>query len=44
MLFTDNLFHNNGLDSEEPFDDNGLGLVTNNPRLWKIQNTKFEKY
>ncbi len=31
MLFTDNLFHNNGLDSEEPFDDNGLGLVTNNP-------------
>ena len=31
MLFTDNLFHNNGLDSEEPFVDNGLGDITNNP-------------
>ena len=31
MLFTDNLFHNNGLDSEEPFLDNGLGDITNNP-------------
>ena len=38
MLFTDNLFHNNGLDSEEPFIDNGLGDITNNPS----DNGKFK--
>ena len=40
MLFTDNLFHNNGLDSEEPFLDNGLGDITNNPT--ENLNTKFK--
>ena len=38
LLFTDNLFHNNGLDSEEPFLDIGLSEVTNNP----LDNGKFK--
>ena len=38
MLFTNNLFHNNGLDSEEPFLDNGLGNITNNA----YDNGKFK--
>jgi cytochrome c peroxidase len=38
LLFTDNLFHNNGLDSEEPFTDIGLAEVTNNPS----DNGKFK--
>ena len=42
MLFTDNLFHNNGLDSEEPFVDNGLGDITNNPGDNGKFKTKFK--
>jgi cytochrome c peroxidase len=38
LLFTDNLFHNNGLDSEEPFSDIGLAEVSNNP----LDNGKFK--
>lgn len=38
LLFTDNLFHNNAIESEEPFLDNGLGNVTNNPS----DNGKFK--
>jgi len=37
LLFTDNLFHNNGLDTE-PFSDLGLSAVTNNP----FDNGKFK--
>ena len=44
MLFTDNLFHNNGLDSEEPFIDNGLGNITNNPGdNGKFKTPSFKK-
>ena len=38
LLFTDNLFHNNAIESAEPFLDNGLGYVTNNPS----DNGKFK--
>ena len=38
LLFTDNLFHNNAIESEEPFSDNGFGDVTNNPS----DNGKFK--
>ena len=38
LLFTDNLFHNNAIESDEPFLDNGLGYVTNNPS----DNGKFK--
>ena len=37
QMFTDNLFHNNGLDTE-PFNDWGLGNITNNP----LDNAKFK--
>ena len=38
LLFTDNLFHNNAIESEEPFSDNGFGDVTYNPS----DNGKFK--
>ena len=38
LLFTDNLFHNNGLDSEEPFSDIGLADIRDNPS----DNGKFK--
>ena len=38
LLFTDNIFHNNAIESGEPFIDNGLGIVTNNP----ADNGKFK--
>ena len=49
MLFTDNLFHNNGLDSEEPFIDNGLGDITNVADNGKfktpsLRNVEFSNY